>query len=77
MGSNKDLLSGREDTVGTTEKDNRLFVEAVLYHYRAGIPWRDIPERFGEFRVIHTRHTRWSKTGVWKEIFEILAKDAD
>jgi transposase len=77
MGSNKDLLPGREDTVGTTEKDNRLFVEAVLYRYRAGIPWRDIPERFGEFRVIHTRHTRWSKTGVWKEIFEILAKDAD
>ena len=73
----KDLLLGREDTVGTTEKDNCLFVEAVLYRYRVGIPWRDIPERFGEFRVIHTRHTRWSKTGVWKEIFEILAKDAD
>jgi transposase len=71
------LLPGRDDTVGTTAKDNRLFVEAVLYRYRAGIPWRDIPERFGDFRVIHTRHTRWSKTGVWKKIFEILAKDAD
>jgi transposase len=31
-----------------TAKDNRLFVEAVLYRYRAGIPWRDLPERFGE-----------------------------
>ena len=70
-------MPGRDDTVGTTAKDNRLFVEAVLYRYRAGIPWRDIPERFGDFRVIHTRHTRWSKTGVWKKIFEILAKDAD
>lgn len=29
----KDLLPGREDTVGTTAKDNRLFVEAVLYCY--------------------------------------------
>jgi transposase len=42
----KDLLPGREGHVGVTAKDNRLFVEAVLYRYRAGIPWRDLPERF-------------------------------
>ena len=50
------LLSGRVGTVGVTAKDNRPFVEAVLYRYRAGILWRDLPERFGDFRVIHTRH---------------------
>ena len=63
--------------MGRTAKDNRLFVEAVLYRYRAGIPWRDLPERFGDFRVIHTRHTRWSKSGVWQRMFEALAADAD
>jgi len=73
----KDLLPGREGTVGVTAKDNRLFVEAVLYRYRAGIAWRDLPERFGDFRVIHTRHTRWNKTRVWKRIFEHLAEDTD
>ena len=73
----KDLLPGRKETVGVTAKDNRLFVEAVLYRYRAGIPWRDLPERFGDFRVIHTRHTRWSRTGVWKKVFRLLAEDAD
>jgi transposase len=73
----KDVLPGREGCVGVTAKDNRLFIEAVLYRYRAGIPWRDLPERFGDFRVIHTRHTRWSKTGVWQKVFEILAADAD
>ena len=73
----KDILPGREDTVGVTAKDNRLFVEAVLYRYRAGIPWRDLPERFGDFRVVHLRHSRWSKKGIWKRIFKILAKDAD
>lgn len=73
----KDILPGRADSVGVTAKDNRLFVEAVLYRYRAGIPWRDLPERFGDFRVIHTRHTRWSKKGGWKIVFEILAQDAD
>ncbi len=63
--------------MGGTAKDNRLFVEAVLYRYRAGLPWRDLPERFGDFRVIHTRHMRWSKSGVWQTLFEQLATEAD
>ena len=73
----KNLLPGREGTVGVTAKDNRLFVEAVLYRYRAGIPWRDLPQRFGDFRIVHTRFSRWSKSGVWKRVFEHLADDAD
>ena len=60
-----------------TAKDNRLFVEAVLYRYRAGIPWRDLPERFGDFRVVHTRFSRWATAGVWARVFEHLAQDAD
>jgi transposase len=40
----KDFLPGREGHVGGTAADNRLFVEAVLYRYRAGIPWRDRAE---------------------------------
>ena len=73
----KDFLPGRKGSFGRTAKDNRLFVEAVLYRYRAGIPWRDLPERFGDFRVVHTRFTRWSRQGVWERIFQILAEDAD
>ena len=60
-----------------TAKDNRLFVEAVLYRYRTGIPWRDLPERFGDWKHIHRRHRRWSERGVWKRVFEHLAGDAD
>ena len=73
----ENLLPRRKGTVGVTAKDNRLFVEAVLYRYRAGIPWRDLPERFGDFRIVHTRFSRWSKTGVWARVFEHLAQDAD
>ena len=73
----KDILPGREGHVGATAKDNRLFVEAVLYRYRAGIPWRDLPERFGDPIKVHTRFSRWAKSDVWKKIFEILAADAD
>ena len=73
----KEILPGSKDCVGVTAKDNRLFVEAVLYRYRAGIPWRDLPERFGNFRIIHTRHTRWSKKGVWEKVFMALSEEAD
>ena len=48
----QNLLPGRADTVGVTAEDNRLFVNAVLYRYRAGIPWRDLPERFGDWQNI-------------------------
>jgi hypothetical protein len=44
----KDLPPGRDGSVGVTAADNRLFIEAVLYHYWVGIPWRDLPERFGD-----------------------------
>ena len=73
----KDLLPGREGCVGVTAKDNRLFVEAVLYRYRAGIPWRDLPERFGDWNNTHRRFSRWAKSGVWQRVFERLAGDAD
>jgi len=73
----KELLPGRPGHVGVTAKDNRLFIEAVLYRYRAGIPWRDLPERFGDFRVVHLRHSRWSKSGVWERIFKALSQDPD
>ena len=73
----QDWLPGRDGTVGVTAKDNRLFVEAVISRYRAGIPWRDLPERFGDWHTIARRHRRWSTTGVWHKVFEHLSADAD
>jgi transposase len=71
------LLPGHVGHVGGTARDNRLFVEAVLYRYRAGIPWRDLPERFGEWKAVHTRFSRWAKSGVWARVFAALSADAD
>ena len=74
----KDLLPGSTEWVGATAKDNRLFVDAVLYRYRAGIPWRDLPERFGEDPiVIHNRYRRWCENGVWERVFKMLSQDVD
>jgi len=71
------LLPGRVGPVGGTARDNRLFVEAVLYRYRAGIPWRDLPERFGGWKNTHTRFSRWAHSGVWARVFAGLRADAD
>jgi transposase len=73
----KDFLPGREGHVGGTAADNRLFVEAVLYRYRAGIPWRDLPGRFGDWQSVWQRFDRWAKSGVFDRIFKTLAEDRD
>jgi transposase len=73
----QNLLPGRIGHVGGTAADNRLFVEAVLYRYRAGVPWRDLPERFGDWKNVHRRWSRWAQSGVWKKVFQYLAGEAD
>ena len=71
----RDLLPGRDGHVGVTARNNRLFVEAVVYRYRAGVAWRDLPERFGDWKNIHRRFSRWAKTGVWDRAFDALTED--
>ena len=73
----KDILPGREGHVGGTAEDNRLFVEAVLYRFRTGCPWRDLPERFGYWKSVHQRFGRWAKSGVFERIFKLLSSDPD
>ena len=52
--------------------DRRLFVDAVLYVARTGVPWRDLPERFGDWNAVWRRFDRWSRSGVWVRVFEAL-----
>jgi transposase len=73
----EELLPGRDGQTGVTAQDNRLFVEAVLYRYRAGVPWRDLPERFGSWKNVHRRFSRWAEGGVWQRLFQALAAEAD
>jgi transposase len=73
----KGFLPGREGHVGGRAEDNRLFVEAVLYRYRTGCPWRDLPERFGNWKAVHQRFSRWAKGGVFARIFAMLGSDHD
>ncbi|MGH7757311.1 MAG: IS5 family transposase [Vulcanimicrobiaceae bacterium] len=72
------MLPGRPGSVGrNSELGNRLFVEAVIWKFRSGAPWRDLPERFGGWKNVHTRFSRWAKKGVWENLFKALANDPD
>ena len=73
----KDMLPGRAGHVGVTARNNRLFIDAVLYRYRTGIPWRDLPEKYGGFRNVHRRFSRWAAKGVWDRIFAAMSDDPD
>ena len=67
------LLPGKASDSGVTAKDNRLFLEAVLWRVRTGLPWRDLPERYGPYTTVYNRFNRWAKAGIWLRIFEALA----
>ena len=71
------LVPGRQGHVGVTAKDNRLFVEAVLWILRTGSPWRDLPPELGNWHNTYTRFSRWGKSGVWQRVADAFTTDAD
>src|SRR5215217_3485593 len=60
------LLPGKPTDPGATGKDNRLFLEAVLWRVRTGVPWRDLPGGFGKWNSVFQRFRRWVKGGVFE-----------
>lgn len=73
----KHLLPGKAGDRGVTAKDNRLFIEAVLWLLRTGAPWRDLPPEFGRWHTAYMRFARWHRTGVWKRVLKAVADDPD
>ena len=71
------LIAGRPGQRGATGRNNRMFVEGVLWIVRTGSPWRDLPDVFGEWNSVFRRFSRWSAKGVWWRIFEVLPDDPD
>jgi transposase len=71
------LLPGKAGDPGRSGRDNRLFVNGVLWVLRSGAHWHDVPERYGKWKTLHQRFSRWSKAGVWDRVFADLIDDPD
>ncbi|WP_079071650.1 IS5 family transposase [Streptomyces yokosukanensis] len=62
---------------GRRWKDHRKIINGILFRIRTGIPWRDLPQRFGSWQTCYDRHRRWSADGTWERIFRVVQADAD
>ncbi|GHB70165.1 hypothetical protein GCM10010377_71100 [Streptomyces viridiviolaceus] len=58
-------------------KSHRRVINRILFRQRTGIPWRDLPSRFGKWKTAHDRHRRWSADGTWERILWAVQADAD
>ena len=70
-----DLVPGKVGDPGRSGEDNRRFVNGVLWVLRSGAHWHDLPERYGKWKSVHTRFSRWAKAGVWERVFKVLTAD--
>ncbi len=70
-------IIGDHRSRGSSGRDNRMFVEAVLWIARTGVPWRDLPEAFGNWNSIFRRFSRWQQKGVWERLFAAVSDDPD
>ncbi|WP_414886674.1 IS5 family transposase [Sphingomonas sp. Root50] len=71
------LLPGKVGDPGRTGSDNRLFVNGCLWVLRSGAHWCDLPERYGRWKTVHRRFSRWCHAGVWERVFDALTTDRD
>ena len=71
------LLPGKPGDPGRTGADNRLFVNGCLWVLRSGAHWCDLPERYGRWKTVHRRFSRWCDSGVWERVFDALTTDRD
>ena len=77
MGTDQGFTAWQNHRLWVTAKDNRLFLEAVLWIARTGSPWGDLDPTLGNWHATYTRCSRWGKKGVWQRIISAIRTDAD
>lgn len=70
-------LPRKQGDAGATGKDNRMFLEAVLWRVRTGLPWRDLPTDLGNSNSVFRRFRRWAESSVFERIFKEINGEPD
>ena len=60
---------------GGERADDRKTLNGIFYVLRTGIPWDDVPARYGPRGTIYNRFKRWADQGIWTDIFDALQRD--
>lgn len=71
------LLPPQRSGKGRPMRDHRQVVEGVIYRYRCGLAWRDLPASFGPWQTVWKRHRRFSGDGTWDKVLAALLAQAD
>jgi transposase len=71
------LCLGKPCDAGRTGRNNRMFLEAILWIARTGSPWRDLPAAFGNWNTVFKRYRDWLKADVFHKIFLAVSDDPD
>jgi transposase len=58
-------------------RDHRQVVEGIVFRYRTGVAWRDLPERFGPWQTVWKRHHRFATDGTWDMLLQVIQSEAD
>jgi transposase len=57
---------------GRPRSDLRVIVDGILWIARTGVPWRDLPERFGAWQSVYHWFSLWRRDGTWDRILSAL-----
>lgn len=71
------LLPPQRPETGRPAKDHRSVVNAILWRLATGVPWRDLPERYGPWQTVYSRFRRWQRSGVWDRVLAALQAEGD
>jgi transposase len=71
------LLPAQKPRVGKPNHDHRRLVNGLLWRLRTGVPWRDLPERYGKWQTVYSRFRRWQAAGIWQQVFGAVQAAAD
>jgi transposase len=71
------LLPPQKPQTGRPNHDHRRIINGILFRLKTGIPWRDLPERYGPWETVYSRYRRWQQAGIWQRILSELQAQAD
>jgi transposase len=71
------LLPLQRPKRGRPSHDHRTILNGIRWRLKTGVPWRDIPERYGPWRTLYSRYRRWQQAGVWDRLLAAVQADAD